>query len=299
MATSGRLDPGALSDTLDRLGCAGDRGALAHYADPAYYDKTYGSRRADVDYYTWIAKRSGGPVLEYGIGNGRVAIPIARAGIHVHGVDLSAPMLSSLRERLRSETPATRGCLTYTHGDMRSVRLRRRFPLVLATFNTVLHLYDRRDVEQFLARVHAHLEPGGRFVFDCSVPRAEDLARRPDRAYGAPRLRHPTTGQLVQYSERFEYDPIRQVMLVHITFTPTDGSASWTVPLTHRQFFPAELEALLHYNGFDEVTFTADFTDEPPGPDVDSMVVTCQSPRRQPGRTARPRTRLASRRHNP
>jgi len=258
------------------LGRAGDAGAQAHYADPAYYDKTYGSRREDVDYYARLAKQSGGPVLEYGIGNGRIAIPIARAGVPVHGIDLSRPMLDSLRARRRDEPPATRRRLTFTHGDMRTVRLRRRFALVIAPFNALLHLYQPSDVEQFLGRVRAHLAPGGRFVFDYSVPHAEDLARRPDRTYGASRLRHPTTGQLVRYTERFEFDPLRQILLVSIGFAPVDGGEPWTVPLTHRQFFPEELRALLRYNGFDEIRFTADFTEQPPTAEVDSMIVSCR-----------------------
>lgn len=69
-----------------------DAGALAHYADPAYYDKAYGRRRKDVDWYVRLAERVGGPVLEYGVGNGRVAIALARAGFGVVGVDLSPPM---------------------------------------------------------------------------------------------------------------------------------------------------------------------------------------------------------------
>jgi SAM-dependent methyltransferase len=295
MAAPGRPHPPPAGPPLDALGRAGDAGALAHYADPAYYEVTYRARREDVEYYAWLAKQSGGPVLEYGIGNGRIAIPIARAGIAVHGVDLSKPMLASLRQRLRSESASTRARVTTSRGDMRHARLRRRFPLVIATFNTFLHLYDQADVEEFLTRVRSHLAPGGRFVFDYSVPHADDLARKPDRAYGAPRLRHPTTGQLVRYAERFAYDPIRQIILVTMEFTPVDGGAPWSVPLTHRQFFPQEIQALLGYNGFGEITCTADFTDQPPGPDVDSMVVSCRVKRRT---RARPGPVVASRRRS-
>jgi SAM-dependent methyltransferase len=270
--------------SLQQLGLAGDAGALQHYADPAYYTKTYGPRRDDVEYYVSLARRSGGPVLEYGIGNGRIALPIARAGVKVAGVDLSRPMLSSLAARLRRAPQSVRRRVTFVHGDMRSIVLQQRFPLVLATFNTLLHLYEVADVVAFLARVREHLTPDGTFVFDFSVPSPADLTRTPQTSYPAPRLRHPATGKLVEYAERFEYDPLRQILLVRMDFVPLDGSPSWTVPLTHRQFFPQELRALLLHNGFDVIRWEADFTDQEPGPDVDSLVVSCRlrRPRRVP-----------------
>jgi SAM-dependent methyltransferase len=260
---------------IEDLGRAGDPGSLAFYADAAYYTRTYARRSEDVAFYVRTARALGGPVLEYGIGNGRVAIPIARSGIEVVGVDLSKPMLESLEQRLAREPLEVRRRIRATHGDMREVTLRKRFPLIIAPFNTILHLYRRIEIEQFLSRVKRHLLPKGRFVFDYSTPQAADLCRDPKRRYAAPRLRHPSTGAIVRYSERFEYDPLRQLLLVRVEFTPERGAA-WTVPLTHRQFFPRELAALLHYNGFTDCVWTADFRDLPPDEGADSLVVSCR-----------------------
>lgn len=253
-------------------------GAQAHFADPAYYDKTYRARSHDVRFYERIAAEHGGPVLEYGVGNGRIALPLARAGIKVHGVDWSRPMLDDLARRLEAEPPPVRRRLDVTHGDMREIALDKRFRLVLCTFNTFLHLYTRDDVERFLARVRAHLARGGLFVFDASLPHPLDLARDPSRAYGAPRLRHPTTGQLVRYRERFDYDHARQILFVTIEFHPERGEP-WAVPLAHRQFFPRELEALLHYNGFTIDRFDGGFDQEPLDADSDSMVIVSRATR--------------------
>jgi SAM-dependent methyltransferase len=260
---------------IKSLGRAGDAGATEHYADPLYYTKTYGDRTHDVDYYVKVARRAKGPVLEYGVGNGRVALPIARAGVHITGIDLSRPMLDSFEAQLATAPKQLRSRVTLHHGDMRELALEERFPLVIAPFNCMLHLYERRDMEAFLARVRAHLAPGGRFVFDFSVPHGEDLSRDPEKSYGAPRIRHPTTGELTRYAERFEYDRLRQLLLIRMDFMPEGKSKAWTVPLTHRQYFPREMEALLHYNGFTEIFFTADFTDEPADQHVDSLVVNC------------------------
>jgi SAM-dependent methyltransferase len=264
--------PGA----IEELGTAGDAGALAHYSDPAYYSKTYGNRRHDVDFYVRLARRSRGPVLEYGVGNGRVALGIARAGIEIFGVDLSRTMLDDLEKQLADAPPKLRSRVHLTHGDMREVRLARRFPLVIAPFNALLHLYEREDFEALFARVREHLDENGRFVFDFSVPQPDDLCRDPERWFGAPRIRHPTSGELVRYDERFDYDQFRQLLLVTTRFSPERGKA-WTIPLTHRQIFPREMEALLHYNGFVDLEFTADFSDSPADRHTDSAVVSCRS----------------------
>ena len=260
---------------IKSLGRAGDAGATEHYADASYYTKTYKSRTHDVEYYAKLARRMKGPVLEYGIGNGRVALAIAKAGVHVTGIDLSQPMLDSLAEQLKTLPKQLRARVAFRQGDMREVTLGERFPLVIAPFNCVLHLYTRPDMEAFLARVREHLAPGGRFVFDFSVPHGEDLSRDPDKAFGAPRIKHPTTGQLTRYAERFEYDRLRQLLLIEMEFSPEGDAKPWTVPLTHRQYFPREMEALLHYNGFSDIFFTADFSDEAADQHVDSLVVSC------------------------
>jgi len=231
-----------------------EAGSAAHYEDPAYYTKTYKNRVEDVRYYTDLARARGGPVLEYGCGNGRITIPIARHGIEITGIDLSKEMLGDLRARLREEPDEVRTSVITKRGDMRKTRLDRRFPLVICPFNAFLHLYTRQDVEQFLARVREHLAPRGELVFDVSIPEPEELARDPARAFAAPRFLYPTEdgkGTLVRYTERFDYDKLKQVLFVAMEFSPVAGGEPWMTPLAHRQFYPQELEALLHYNGFD------------------------------------------------
>jgi SAM-dependent methyltransferase len=250
-----------------------EAGSLAHYEDPAYYTAAYAQRFEDVAYYVGLAQRIGGPVLEYGAGNGRIAIPIARHGIEVVGVDHSAPMLADLRARLGAEPAEVRARVRAVRGDMRRVRLGRRFPLVLATFNTALHLYTRVEVEAFLARVREHLAPRGRFVVDLAVPAVADLARPPGRPYHSPRFRHPTTGGVVHNREYFDYDPRRQVLFVAMEFEPVgDPGGAWMTPLAHRQFFPQEWEMLLHYNGFAVERVEGDFCGGPFTRDSDVMV---------------------------
>jgi SAM-dependent methyltransferase len=238
-----------------------EAGSRAHYEDPAGYSQTYARRLDDVAYYTRLAARRGGPVLEIGIGNGRIALPLARHGHAVTGVDQSAAMLASLRARLRAEPPEVRARITVRKGDMRRVRLRRRFPLVLCTFNTALHLYSREDFEAFFARVREHLAPGGLFVMDLSVPMPEDLARDPSKPHKVRPFFHATSG-LVRWQERFDYDRVRQILFVTAEVSPVHG-APYVIPLAHRQLFPQETEALLHYNGFEATEVHGDWAGGP------------------------------------
>lgn len=266
-----KAPPSARARRAAKIDLELEAGSRAHYEDPAYYTQTYRTRIHDVAFYVERALAQGGPVLEYGLGNGRIALPLARHGISVTGVDHSASMLADLAERLHDEPKEVQRRLRAVRGDMRTVRLRKRFPLVFCTFNTALHLYTRPDVEAFLAGVRAHLAPGGRFLVDLSIPVAEDLARDPSQAYGAPRFRHPTLG-VVRYREHFDYDRLRQVLFVSMLMRGQGQDDDVMVPLAHRQFYPQEWEALLHYNGFDVVHAYGDFTKGPLTRDSDVMV---------------------------
>ncbi len=254
-----------------------EAGTAAHYEDPAYYTKTYKTRLDDVRFYVELAERLGGPVLEYGCGNGRITIPTARSGVQVTGVDLSAPMLADLEKRLADEPPEVAERIRLVRGDMREKQLAGTFPLVTCPFNAFLHLYERVDVECFLARVKAHLAPRGRFVVDVSIPEPEELGRDPQRAYHAPRFRYPDAG-MVKYTERYDYDKLRQVLFVAMEFHPMEpGVESWMTPLAHRQFFPAELEALFHYNGVEIVEQWGDFDRTKPTRDSRVLILECRA----------------------
>jgi SAM-dependent methyltransferase len=256
-----------------------EAGSDAHYEDPAYYGSAYADRLEDVDYYVALAADLGGPVLEYGCGSGRITVPLARIGLEVTGIDRSRPMLAALRRQLRGEHRALGERITLRCADMRTAKLPRRFPLVLCTFNTLLHLYTRRDLERFCARVRAHLRRGGRFVVDASVPDLADLSAEPSRIYRVPRFRHPSTGEVVRYGERFDYDPLRQVLTIAMEFESMakDGpAASWMTPLAHRQYFPQELQALLHYNGLEVFDIHGDFRFEAPTAEAVELVYHCR-----------------------
>ena len=266
----------------------GKAGTEAHYEDGHYYDQAYRRRRHDVRFYADLAAKSRGPVLELGVGTGRVAIAIAELGVDVVGVEPMAPMLERARERLSKRPLDVQRRVELRQGSLERLRLKRRFPLVIAPFNVWMHLYTRPQIERGFATVRHHLSPRGRFVFDVLLPDPVSMARNPSRRYRGGQVPHPRGGIKYRYGEYFSYDPMTQIETTIMDFEhPTKKSESFCTPLTQRQFFPAELEALLHYNGLTVLSHTGDFKGEPITQATESQVIVAK---RRPTREARRRS---------
>lgn len=246
-----------------------ERGSREHYDDAVYYDHAYRRRREDIDFYVRLARQHGGPVLELGAGSGRVSVELAALGLDVTALDHSAAMIE--RGRARCEA-LTAGRVTFVEGDLRRFSLGATFPLIVAPFNVLQHLYDPEDFHACFTRVREHLSPGGRFVFDVRVPQARELARDPDHAYAAGRFIHPTRKVKVRYTESFAYDPIRQVQYVTMRFEPEGRARPFEALLTHRQIFPAELDALVRWSGLTASRRWGGFDGRALSPDADEMI---------------------------
>ena len=148
--------------------------------EDGYGPSTYGDRIADVydemvadgpyaddpstavDFLASIA--GGGPVLELGIGTGRVALPLAETGVPVHGIDASQAMV----ERLRSKPGGD--AIPVTIGDFRAFSIDQRFSVVYVPFNTFFGLLTQEDQVTCFRTVARHLAAGGVFVMEAFVP---------------------------------------------------------------------------------------------------------------------------------
>src|SRR5262245_32757955 len=146
-------------------------------AMPRYEASTYGDRIAGVydriaqppsdaeTAATFLAARArGGPALELGIGTGRVALPLARRGVEVHGIDASAAMVARLRAKPGGQH------LPVTIGNFEDLAIGRRFSLVFVVFNTFFGLPSQEAQVRCFARVAEHLTDDGVFVIEAFVP---------------------------------------------------------------------------------------------------------------------------------
>ena len=145
----------------------------AYDAIARLYDPWSRSVVEDVAFYVEEAVRSGGPVVELGVGTGRIAVPTAAAGVRVIGVDASAEMLTVAAEQL--ELGGVTELVELRFGDLREPPVTGEFPLVTIPFRTLLHMETDRDRQAALASVRRLLAPGGRFVFDVFTPSDEDV----------------------------------------------------------------------------------------------------------------------------
>ncbi len=246
--------------------------SLAHYEHVSLYETSFKTRKQDVRFFCDIAEQYGGPVLEYGAGTGRVTLSLAKAGVDVTAVDLSQPMLKRLESNAARLRDKARQHITIRSGDMRRLKLKEQFPLVFATFNVVGHLATFRDMSAFLRRAKDHLAPGGRLLFDVPIPHPDEVEADPEELFKAPRFKHPDTGEWIRQTERFEYNPAKQTLLVESHLKPEGARDGVTIPLVLRQWYPKELEAILLYEGFSEVESFADYTQNPGMMATDTLI---------------------------
>jgi SAM-dependent methyltransferase len=127
------------------------------------YDEWAAGMTADIAFYVELAQEADGPVVELAVGNGRVAIPVARAtGRRVIGIDTSPAMLAQARER----AAVARVELELHLADMRDLLLDEPAALVYCPFRALLHLPTWADRRRVFERVAASLRPGGRFAWN-------------------------------------------------------------------------------------------------------------------------------------
>lgn len=131
-----------------------------------------------------------GPALEFGIGTGRIALPLSQRGIRVHGIDLSSEMIDRLRAKPGSDAIDT------TIGDIATIRVEGTFKLVYLVWNTIMNLTTQDEQVECFRNAAVHLEPGGHFVVEVMVP---DLQRLPPGETVRPFTVTPTRLGFDQY----------------------------------------------------------------------------------------------------
>ncbi len=244
-----------------------------------FYDGAYAGLRADsgdAAWYAGLARQAGGPVLELGVGTGRVLLPIARElepeGVGCVGLDRSPSMLAALAAK---DLP---GNLRLVEAAMQDFDLGDRFALIFSAFRAFQHLDAVEDQLGCLDRVRRHLMPGGAFAFDVFVPSLERTAivEEPE----AEDARFEEAGQeVVRFtSVRRELD--RQLIHVRMRYERRrDGHVVGedVVEFDMRYFFRFELEHLLARAGFADVALYGDFEGTPFGPDAREFVVVARA----------------------
>ena len=240
--------------------------AAPYTTSAKYYDGAYAAKAdlVDLPFYVDLAKKIGGPVLEMGCGTGRILLPIARAGIEIHGVDNSEPMLHVLRQHISKEPEEIQQRIVLQQGDMRSYRGRSKYPLVTIPFRAMQHMYTVEDQVSALQTAAFHLSDGGILAFDVFFPKFELMSTGigeevPEMEW--PDASHP--GRIVRrYFKKDSVDKVDQIFSFVFIYRTYEGDklileeaesfrlGYYTYPHLKALFRLAGLEAVEEYGSF-------------------------------------------------
>jgi len=219
------------------------------------YDDWSRRVREDVVFYIEAALNAGGPVVELGVGTGRIAIPTAKAGVRVIGVDSSAGML----EICRREAAAAKidGRLDLRLGDYRDPPVSERVNLVTCPFRAYLHLHTDAARREALRAAYELLRPGGTLAFDVFAPSDEDI----EETHGRWLEREPGIW------ERADWHPEKR----RFDLSVRGDSGETTMPLAWAE--PDDWRRLLEEAGFREIECYGWFDRRPYRGGEDSLFV--------------------------
>ncbi len=175
-----------------------------------------------------------GTALEFAIGTGRVALPLARAGVPLEGIEASPEMVAKLRGKPGGET------IPLVLGDMATAVTGKTYDVVFLIFNTLFNLIRQDDQIRCCENAARHLNPGGRFIVEAFVP---DLSRFNDGQ--SVRARSVDFGSATL--EAAVHDPVTQVVDYQYIRITADGVR--LVPLPMRYAWPSEIDLMARLAG--------------------------------------------------
>jgi SAM-dependent methyltransferase len=184
-----------------------------------------------------------GRALEFAIGTGRVAIPLAERGVPVTGIELSVPMVDELRTKADEDT------IPVVVGDMATARAPGEFTLVYLVYNTISNLLSQSEQVACFRNAARHLVPGGRFVIELWVP---ELPKLP------PEQQATVWSSRPGYIGLRTYDVVQQRVVSH-HFRFGEGKQAQLFRSPHRYIWPAELDLMAQLAGFELETRHADW----------------------------------------
>ncbi len=227
--------------------------------------------RRDVTFWTDLARRATGPVLELGCGTGRLSLPVAKVAERFVGIDRSAPMLTRLRTRLRRARLGGRAAAV--RGDIRKLPFRRRvrFSLVMAPYGMLQSLLGDRDLRATLMSVAAAVPRGGVFGVDL-VP---DLPRWPEYERRTTLRGRRAGGSQLTLVETVRQDYDRRLTVFQNEFVERIGRQREThrFSITFRTLTVSQMAGRLERAGFRIDSVLGDYRGREWSPDADVWVI--------------------------
>ncbi len=248
---------------------------LSNYPDyvARFYDVIYSKLRTSVDseYYLKQILKTQGPVLELGVGTGRLFVEALKQGADIYGIDANRSMIEVLKKKIDKK---------YYHRvkvqDAVNLNLDIRFDLIIAPFRVFSHFIEVKDQFRVLNAVFDHLNPNGQFIFDLFVPNLKLIA------VGIRELMdfegEYEKGKKVKRITSMEADPLNQISHVKMKYVWEEKGKEiekeWYFPM--RYFFKFELEHLIARSRLTLINIFGDYQDHPLDANSIEFVVVCQ-----------------------
>lgn len=230
-----------------------DHDNLEEFAEPAEYDAEFGSLDASGRFYLDLIAATGGPLLDIACGTGRIALPAARKGIEVLGVDIARAMLDRARS-LSGGTP-----VEWLEADCRKLRVDRHFRIAVMAGHAFQQMLTEADQRALFRAVRAHLLPGGLFAFDNRNPRPADLRDTEGEAFWHRYA--GSDGLPVDVSVIERWEPAAQ--LLHCMVIRRSGGRERRSRIALRYTDAATISRLLAEEGLAVEAQYGDWTEEP------------------------------------
>lgn len=256
-------------------------GEMSHDAGPFADGELYDILCEGLDYgivfYTNLARKSAGPVLDVACGTGRVTLAMLQAGADVDGVDLNSPML----ERCRAKASAMGFQPRLKLADMAGFEMGRKYALVTIAFNALIHNLTAEDQIACLRCCRDHLLEGGLLAFDTFFPGHHVVGAPPATRVLEGELTDPRTGAMLRIWDTRTFDRVAQTQ-TSIMEIETEGHLGETLLLQRSEFvtryiYRAEMELLLRLAGFRCWEIHGNFEGKPLTEETDAMIVLAQA----------------------
>jgi SAM-dependent methyltransferase len=173
-----------------------------------------------------------GPALEFGIGTGRIALPLSRGGVRVHGIELSPAMITRLQTQAGAEN------VGITLGDFATATVDGTFSVVYLLRNTITNLTSQDEQVECFRNAARHLRPGGTFVIENYVPELRRIPPGESTHVFTATPTHIGVG---------EYDVVNQIEVSRHWWL-VDGELK-TFSSPHRYVWPCELDLMSQVAG--------------------------------------------------
>lgn len=245
------------------------------------YDQVH-ERRQSTDIPFWVSEATAAsePVLEIACGSGRIALPIARQRVRIHGVDNSQEMIKLLKQRLSSEQKEVKDLLTYEIADMRTFgeNATGKFGLAFVAFSTLQFMCTREDQQAVFSAVHKVLKPDGIFMVDVFNPNPEFISE-----WGQPLLmaeveNSPSDGErIIWQCVPQNFDAQTRILIMPNRFqiypATVGDPKTITIPAQYYCFSQDELKGLFTQNGFEVIGTLGNYDKSPYTPESPRIIM--------------------------